>query len=118
MHFNGPAILRIEILSAPGIWTLMGGSSRRGVSMRNETRRAASGNKRPDEKAPDTLALLKAIADSPRRDNSAYHDAMAQARQAFEAAEAAIGRPVRVKTKTKTKRNGDYVVKWTFKPAK
>ncbi len=86
--------------------------------MGNETRNGAAGNRRPDGGATDTLALLKAIADSPRRDNSSYHDAMAQARQAFEAAEAAIGGPVRVKTKIKTKRNGDYVVKWTFKPAK
>ncbi|MBB3966537.1 hypothetical protein [Rhizobium metallidurans] len=86
--------------------------------MGNETRKSAAGSKRPDEQAPDTLTLLKQIADSPRRDNSAYHDAMAQARQAFEAAEAAIGGPVRVKTRIKTKRNGDYVVKWTFKPAK
>jgi hypothetical protein len=111
-------IVRIEISVEAGIWTLMGGRRRRGVSMGNETRKGAAGNKRPDEKAPDTLALLKAIADSPRRDNSSYHDAMAQARQAFEAAEEAIGGPVRVKTKFKTKRNGDYVVKWIFKPAK
>jgi len=40
---------------------------------------------------------------------------MAEARQAFEKAEAALGGPVRLKTKTKLKRNGDYVVKWTFK---
>ena len=86
--------------------------------MGNETRKGAASSRRPDDKTPDTLALLKAIADSPRRDNSSYHDAMAQARQAFEAAEEAIGGPVRVKTKIKTKRNGDYVVKWIFKPAK
>lgn len=71
-----------------------------------------------DKPQPDTIALLKAIADSPKRDNSAYHQAMAEARQAFEDAEAAVGGPVRVKTKRKVKRNGDYVVKWTFKAAK
>jgi hypothetical protein len=64
---------------------------------------------------PDMMAILKAMADSPKRDNSAYHQAMAEARQAFENAEAALGGPVRVKTKTKQKRSGEYVVKWTFK---
>jgi len=63
----------------------------------------------------DTIAFLKAIADSPKRDNSVYHQAMAQARQAFEDAEAALGGPVRVRTKTKLKRSGEFTVKWTFK---
>lgn len=63
----------------------------------------------------DIAALLDAMAESPRRDNSAYHAAMAEARRAFEDAEAALGGPVKVKIKTKTKRNGSYVVKWTFK---
>ncbi len=63
----------------------------------------------------DTVALLKAIADCPKRDNSIYHRAMAEARQAFEDAETALGGAVRLRTKTKVKRNGDYVVKWTFK---
>lgn len=63
----------------------------------------------------DTIALLKAIADSPKRDNSAYHRAMAEARQAFEDAEIALGGPVRVRTKSKMKRGGEYTVKWTFK---
>jgi hypothetical protein len=64
----------------------------------------------------DMIALLKAIAESPKRDNSAYHQAIAEARQAFEEAEIALGGPVvEVRTKTKTKRNGDYIVKWTFK---
>jgi hypothetical protein len=69
------------------------------------------------EETPDMIALLKAIAESPRRDNSAYHAAIAQARVAFEEAEAAMGGPVQVKTKAKMKRNGEYVVKWTFKRA-
>lgn len=67
------------------------------------------------EDKPDTIALLKAIAESPKRDNSAYHSAMAEARQAFENAQIALGGPVRLKTKTKKKRSGEYVVKWTFK---
>jgi hypothetical protein len=66
----------------------------------------------------DWTALVQAVADSPKRDNSAYHKAMAEARQAFEAAEAALAGPVQVKTKTKMKRSGEYVVKWTFKRAK
>ena len=67
------------------------------------------------EDKAELTALLKEVADTPKRDNSAYHAAMAEARQAFEKAEAALGGPVRLKTKTKLKRNGDYVVKWTFK---
>ncbi|QRM42433.1 hypothetical protein [Rhizobium sp. BG4] len=67
------------------------------------------------EDKPELTALLKEVAETPKRDNSAYHAAMAEARQAFEKAEAVLGGPVRLKTKTKLKRNGDYVVKWTFK---
>ena len=66
----------------------------------------------------DMTAIFKAVADDPKRDNSAYHQAMAEARRSFEDAEAALGVPVTVKMKAKQKRNGDYVVKWTFKPAK
>ncbi|CCM77371.1 hypothetical protein [Rhizobium mesoamericanum] len=66
----------------------------------------------------DWTAVVKAVAESPRRDNSAYHQAMSNARQAFEAAEAALGGPVQVKTKTKMKRSGEYVVKWVFKRVK
>ncbi|WP_281033456.1 hypothetical protein [Neorhizobium lilium] len=40
---------------------------------------------------------------------------MAEARRSFEEAEAALGGPVTLKMKAKRKRNGDYVVKWTFK---
>lgn len=69
------------------------------------------------ENKPEMTALLKEIAESPKRDNSAYHAAMAEARQAFETAEGALGGRVKVKTKAKLKRNGDYVVKWTFKRA-
>lgn len=67
------------------------------------------------EDKPDMIALLMAIAESPKRDNSAYHQAIAEARQAFEDAEIALSGPVRVRTKTKMKRSGEYVVKWTFK---
>ena len=63
---------------------------------------------------PDMAAVMKAVAESPKRDNSAYHKAMAEAREAFQDAEAALGGPVTVKTKAKLKRNGKYVVKWVF----
>ena len=63
---------------------------------------------------PQTLALLKELADSPKRDNSAYHQALSEARAAFEAAEIALGGPVTVITKVKHKKNGEYVVKWVF----
>lgn len=65
----------------------------------------------------DTMALLRAMVESPRRDNSAYHQAMAEARKAFEDAELALGGPVRVCMKAKKKRSGKYVVKWTFELA-
>jgi hypothetical protein len=73
------------------------------------------GDEKPGTIGPDTIALLKAVADSPKRDNSAYHRAMAEARQAFEDAVSAIGAPIQLKTKIKKKPNGDHVVKWTFK---
>lgn len=63
----------------------------------------------------EMIALIKAMADSPKRDNSAFHKAMAEARQAFAHAEQELGGPVKVKTSTKRKPNGNYVVKWTFK---
>lgn len=71
-----------------------------------------------DDDGPEMIALLKAMAESPKRDNSAYHTAMAQARHAFESAELTLGGPVEVKMKSKVNRSGDYVVKWTFKRAK
>lgn len=76
------------------------------------------GKDTPDRDTPEMRALIRSIAESPRRDNSAYHKAIAEARQAFEAAEAALGGPVRLKTKTRMKGDGEYVVKWTFKRAK
>lgn len=66
---------------------------------------------------PDLNAIVKAVADAPRRDNSAYHEAMAEARAAFERAEAELGGPVTVRIKTKTKSSGKYVVKWVFERA-
>ena len=62
----------------------------------------------------DLAAVLKAVADTPKRDNTAYHQAMADARLAFDNAEAALGGPVTVTTKAKLKSNGKYVVKWVF----
>ncbi len=70
------------------------------------------------EDKPDLAAVMKAVADGPKRDNSAYHQAMAEARRSFEEAEAAMGGAVTLKMKSKRKRNGDFVVKWVFKPAR
>lgn len=71
------------------------------------------------EDEAEMKAILKALADSPRRDNSVYHKAIAEARQAFEHAEEVLGGPVRLKTKTKKKKkSGEYIVTWTFKRAK
>lgn len=71
-----------------------------------------------DETKRDMEALAKVLVDCPRRDNTLYHQLMAQARQVFAEAEAAIDGPVDVKLKAKRKRNGKYVVKWVFKPTK
>jgi hypothetical protein len=69
------------------------------------------------EKKADMAALIMAVADTPRRDNSAYHRAIAEAREMFDEAEAALGGPVTVRTKAKIKPNGKYVVKWVFERA-
>ena len=66
----------------------------------------------------DTVALLKEIAETPKRDNSAYHRAIAEARHAFAQAEIALGGAVGLRTKSKLKRSGKYVVKWTFERLK
>ncbi len=59
----------------------------------------------------DLTGIAKAVADMPRRDNSSYHQAMAQAREAFAEAEAALGGPVTMKVKVKTKGSGKADVK-------
>ncbi|MDQ0322706.1 hypothetical protein QO002_004912 [Pararhizobium capsulatum DSM 1112] len=69
------------------------------------------------ENDENMIALIKAMADSPKRDNSAYHKAMSEARRAFDEAELTLGGPVKLKTRTKIKANGNYVVQWTFKRA-
>ena len=62
----------------------------------------------------DMDAIIREIANEPKRDNSAYLMAVAQARDAVARAEAHFGAPVKVKTKTKAKANGKFVVKMTF----
>jgi len=66
----------------------------------------------------DMIAIAQQVAESPRRDNSAYLRAIAEARQAFQDAEIALGGPVQVRSKAKQKRSGAYVVKWTFERVK
>ncbi|MDO6967084.1 hypothetical protein [Rhizobium alvei] len=63
----------------------------------------------------DLTALIKALANDPKRDNSLYHRAVAEARRAFAEAEAHIQGPVALKTKIR-KRKDKVTIKWTFKP--
>ncbi|HEV7246890.1 MAG TPA: hypothetical protein VGN93_07875 [Shinella sp.] len=67
-----------------------------------------------DEKEGVT-ALMKSAIEAPKRDNTDYHHAIAAVRRAFAEADAAFGPEMLVSTKRKWKRNGDYVVKMTFK---
>lgn len=82
----------------------------------NETsRRRREGAKALDEEKKAATALMMAAIDSPRRDNTEYHHAMAEVRRAFVEAEAALGPGIAVRTKRRRKRNGNYVVKLVFK---
>lgn len=62
-------------------------------------------------------AIIRQIADEPKRDNRWYLTAVAKARDAVAQAEAHFGAPVKVTAKTKTKANGKFVVKLTFERA-
>jgi len=62
-------------------------------------------------------ALINDIVNEPKRDNSAYLAAIAEARDAIAKAEAHFGVPVKVTTKTKAKANGKFVVKLIFEKA-
>ncbi|WP_421591957.1 hypothetical protein [Shinella sp. M27] len=62
-------------------------------------------------------ALINDIVNEPKRDNSAYLAAIAEARDAIAKAEAHFGAPVKVTTKTKAKANGKFVVKLIFEKA-
>ena len=68
-----------------------------------------------DDEKEGVNALMKAAIEAPKRDNSAYHQAIAEVRRAFAEADAAFGPDVLVSTKRKWKQSGDYVVKITFK---
>lgn len=61
------------------------------------------------------MALMKLVVETPRRDNTEYHHAIAEFRRAFAEADAALGPGVQVRTKGKWKQNGNYVLKMTFK---
>lgn len=61
------------------------------------------------------MALMKLVAETPKRDNTEYHHAIAQFRRAFAEADAALGPEVEVRTKGKWKHNGNYVLKMTFR---
>jgi hypothetical protein len=62
-------------------------------------------------------AIVREIANEPRRDNRSYLMAVAKARDAVAQAEAHFGAPVKVTTKTKAKASGKFVVKLTFEIA-
>lgn len=68
-----------------------------------------------DDEKEGITALMKSVIEAPKRDNSAYHQAIAEVRRAFAEADAAFGDDVLVTTKRKWKRSGDCVVKMTFK---
>jgi hypothetical protein len=60
-------------------------------------------------------ALVKSVVETPKRDNTDYHHAIAEVRRAFAEADAALGPDIEIRTKRKWKRSGDYVVKLTFR---
>ncbi|WP_314085538.1 hypothetical protein [Shinella sp. M31] len=62
-------------------------------------------------------ALISDIVNEPKRDNSAYLAAIAEARDAIAKAEAHFGVPVKMTTKSKAKANGKFVVKLIFEKA-
>lgn len=68
-----------------------------------------------DDDEEGMKALMKLAVETPKRDNTEYHHAIAAFRRAFAEADAALGPELRVRTKGKWKRNGDYVLKMTFK---
>lgn len=71
-----------------------------------------------DEERKAATALMMAAIDTPKRDNTDYHRAMAEIRRAFADAENAFGPGMVLRTKRKRKKNGDLVVKLTFKKTK
>ncbi|MGJ7038350.1 hypothetical protein J2Y63_001605 [Shinella sp. BE166] len=68
-----------------------------------------------DEEKEGVTALMKSAIEAPKRDNTDYHNAIAEVRRAFAEADEALGPEMLVSTKRKWKRNGNYVVKVTFK---
>lgn len=56
------------------------------------------------------------LRDMPRRDNTAYHKAMKEAREAFAAAEVALGGPVKISSEVSLNDRGDYIMTMTFTP--
>lgn len=63
----------------------------------------------------DMDQLAEALAQLPKRDNSLYHEAIAEARRAFAEAQAHFGGPVSMKVRQKVKKNGTFVVRFSFK---
>lgn len=63
----------------------------------------------------DMERLAEALAQLPKRDNRLYHDAIAQARRAFADAQAHFEGPVTMKVKQKVKKNGTFVIRFSFR---
>lgn len=68
-----------------------------------------------DDNEDGIAALMKLAVETPKRDNTDYHQAIAEFRRAFAEAEATLGPEIQVRTKGKWKQNGNYVLKMTFK---
>lgn len=57
--------------------------------------------------------LMDEMISAPRRDNSAYHSAIAELRRLVRAAETEIGGPIRMTVSSKRKKSGKHVIKFT-----
>jgi len=67
--------------------------------------------------AADSEAILKALADMPRRDNAAYHRAVNEARWAYQEAERRWpGIPIEVSSEMEEEGDRAWILKLTFTP--
>jgi hypothetical protein len=84
-------------------------------TLRMRTERGQDGVTALDDDEEGMAALMKLAVETPKRDNTEYHQAIAEFRRAFAEAEAVLGAELQVRTKGKWKQNGNYVLKITFK---
>ena len=64
----------------------------------------------------DMDRLAEELVNQPKRDNSLYHEAIAEARRAFAEAQSLLEGPVSNKVKRKVKKNGTVVIRFAFRP--